>query len=269
MSGLTFRLNTAPAERLDLSHLTPKRLSSTPLAEILKFNVGSTKSALTVGDVFAVSGKPGDTVRIENGSARLDHVGADLDHGTIIVDGDVGVAAGRNMRGGRLEIKGDAGALLGSGISGGQIIVKGSAAGQVGGLSPGDKFGMTGGLIVIDGQAGDRAGDRMRRGTIFIRGKCGAFAGSRMVGGTIWSELGFGADPGLLLRRGTLIGPSVERMLPTFADAGKHDLVILRILSRYMREVLGPQAPRPLSGIVRKYAGDLATIGKGEILLTS
>jgi formylmethanofuran dehydrogenase subunit C len=269
MSGLTFRLNAAPAERLDLSHLTPKRLSSTPLAEILKFNVGSTKSALTVGDVFAVSGRPGDTVRIESGSARLDHVGADLDHGAIIVDGDVGVAAGRNMRGGRLEIKGDAGALLGSGISGGQIVVKGSAAGQVGGLSPGDKFGMTGGLIVIDGQAGDRAGDRMRRGTIFIRGKCGAFAGSRMVGGTIWSELGFGADPGLLLRRGTIIGPSVERMLPTFADSGKHDLVILRILSRYMREVLGAQAPRPLSGNVRKYAGDLSTIGKGEILLTS
>ena len=122
------------------------------------------------------------------------------------------------MRGGRLDIRGDAGALLASGISGGEVFVKGSAAGQVGGLSPGDKFGMTGGLIVIEGHAGDRAGDRMRRGTIFIRGKCGAFAGSRMVGGTIWTELGFGADPGLLLRRGTLIGPSVERMLPTFAD---------------------------------------------------
>ena len=104
---------------------------------------------------------------------------------------------------------------------------------------------MTGGLIVIEGDAGDRAGDRMRRGTIFMRGKCGAFAGSRMVGGTIWSELGFGTDPGLLLRRGTLIGPSVERMLPTFADAGKHDLVILRILSRYMRATLGARAPKP------------------------
>ena len=55
---------------------------------------------------------------------------------------------------------------------------------------------MTGGIIVIDGDVGDRAGDRMRRGTIIIRGKCGAFAGSRMVGGTIWTELGFGADPG-------------------------------------------------------------------------
>ncbi len=269
MSGLTFRLNAAPQQRLDLAHLTPKRLSSIPLAEVLKLNVGSTKSALTVGDVFAVSGKPGDTVRIESGSTRLDFVGAELDHGTIIVDGDVGVGAGRNMRGGRLEIRGDAGALLASGISGGEVFVKGSAAGQVGGLTPGDKFGMTGGLIVIDGHAGDRVGDRMRRGTIFIRGKCGNFAGSRMVGGTIWTELGFGADPGLLLRRGTLIGPSVEQMLATFADTGKQELVILRVLSRYMRERLGALAPRPLSGIVRKYAGDLATIGKGEILLTS
>ena len=58
-------------------------------------------------------------------------------------------------------------------------------------------------------------------------------------------------------------------MLPTFADSGKHDLVILRVLSRYLTATLGPLAPRPLSGAVRKFAGDLATIGKGEILLTA
>ena len=128
---------------------------------------------------------------------------------------------------------------------------------------------MTGGIIVIDGHAGDRAGDRMRRGTIFIRGKCGAFAGSRMVGGTIWSELGFGADPGLLLRRGTIIGPVGRADAADFRRFGQHDLVILRILSRYMSATLGPRAPRPLSGVVHKYAGDLATVGKGEILITS
>ena len=269
MSGLTFRLRAAPQERLDLSQLTPKRLAALPLADMLKLNISTTKSTVTVGDAFAVSGRPGDTVKIESGSARLDFVGAELEHGTLVIEGDVGVGAGRNMRGGRLEIRGDAGALLGSGISGGQIFVKGSAAGQVGGLTPGDKFGMMGGLIVIEGHAGDRVGDRMRRGTIFIRGKCGNFAGSRMVGGTIWTELGFGADPGLLLRRGSLIGPSVEQMLPTFADSGKHELVILRILSRYMNSVLGGAAPKPLPAVVRKYAGDLSTIGKGEILLTA
>ena len=269
MSGLTFRLTSAPVERLDLSQLTPKHVASIPLAEVLKLNVGTTKSELKVGDVFAVSGKPGDVITIEGSTDKLDFIGAHLDEGTVIVEGDAGVGAGRAMRGGRVDIRGDAGPLLGSAISGGEIFVKGSAGAQVGGLTPGDKFGMTGGLIVIDGHAGDRAGDRMRRGTIYIRGKCGSYAGSRMVGGTIWTELGFGEDPGMLLRRGTLIGPSVERFLPTFADAGRHDLVVLRILSRYMQQKLGARAPKPLPGIVRKYAGDLATVGKGEILITA
>ncbi len=269
MSGLTFRLTNAPADRLDLSGLTPKHLASIPLAEVLKLNVGTTKTGLKVGDVFAVSGKPGETIKFEGSTNKLDFIGADLEHGSIIVEGDVGVSAGSNMRGGRLDIRGDAGSLLGSGISGGEIFVKGSAGSQVGGLTAGEKFGMTGGLIVVEGHAGDRAGDRMRRGTILIRGKCGSFAGSRMVGGTIWTELGFGADPGLLMRRGTLIAPSVDQILPTFVDTGRHDLVVLRILSRYMREKLGALAPKPLPDLVRKYAGDLSTIGKGELLTTA
>lgn len=269
MSGLTFRVNSAPSERLNLSQLTPKRLSELSQSELMALNIGTTNKGLKLGDVFAVSGSTGDSVRIEGATNRMDFVGCDLKEGTIIVEGDVGLSAGRNQRGGRLEISGDAGALLGSGISGGEILVKGSAGSLVGGLSAGDKFGMSGGLIVIDGDAGDRAGDRMRRGTIYVRGRCGSFAGSRMVGGTIWTERGFGTDPGMLLRRGTLIGPSVERMLPTFADAGNHDIVILRILSRYMASVLGSAAPKALPGKVRKFAGDLATIGKGELLITA
>jgi formylmethanofuran dehydrogenase subunit C len=58
-------------------------------------------------------------------------------------------------------------------------------------------------------------------------------------------------------------------MLPTFSDSGRHDLVILRVLSRYLTATLGSLAPRALTGSVRKFAGDLATIGKGEILITN
>jgi formylmethanofuran dehydrogenase subunit C len=43
----------------------------------------------------------------------------------------------------------------------------------------------------------------------------------------------------------------------------------LCILSRYMSATLGPLAPKPLPTIVHKYAGDLATVGKGEILITT
>ena len=61
----------------------------------------------------------------------------------------------------------------------------------------------------------------------------------------------------------------VERMLATFADCGVHDFGILRIMNRYFAETLGPLAPKPLPLKVRRYAGDLASIGKGEILLLS
>ncbi len=269
MSGLTFRLSAVPDERLDLSPLTPKRLAEMPSGDIARIVVGTSKRQLTVGDFFSVSGKAGDTVTIAGGSSRLDFIAADLDHGTVIVEGDAGICAGRSMRGGKLEIRGDAGAWLASGLEGGLVCVKGSAGGFIGGQRAGDRFGMTGGIVVVEGHAGDRTGERMRRGTIIVRGRCGVNAGSRMLGGTIWTEQGFGSAPGVLLRRGTLIGPSVEKMLPTFVDTGKHDLVILRILSRYLAAVLGPLAPRPIAGAVRKYAGDLATVGKGEILITS
>lgn len=269
MSGLVFRPIAASEERLDLSQLTPSRLAGLAAADIARIPVGSSTRKLTVGDAFAVSGKAGDRVTILAGTSRLDFVGADLDQGTVVVEGDVGAYAGRGMRGGRLEIKGDAGAWLASGLAGGIVYVRGSAGGFVGGQRPGDRFGMVGGIVIIEGHSGDRTGDRMRRGTIIVRGRCGANAGSQMIGGTIWAEQGFGPGPGLLMRRGTLLGPSVEKLLPTFVDTGRHDLVILRILTRYLEASLGPLAPRPLSGAVRKYAGDLATIGKGEILITA
>ena len=127
---------------------------------------------------------------------------------------------------------------------------------------------MIGGVVHISGDVGERAGDRMRRGSIIVKGRFGPSAGSRMMGGTLWTETGFGAGPGPLMRRGTLIGPAVERLLPTFVDAGFHDLNVLRLISRYFAETLGDLAPPPLPDKVRRISGDLATIGKGEILLT-
>ena len=72
MSDLTFRLGAAPGERLDLSKLTPAHLAQISVADIGKLVIGTSKRGLTVGDVFKVSGKPGDRVVIEGGSPRLD-----------------------------------------------------------------------------------------------------------------------------------------------------------------------------------------------------
>ena len=268
MSGYTFRLKAPSTERLDLSALTPGNLATLANHDISSLKVGMGKTALAVGEAFDVSGTSGDTVTIEAASgATLDFVGAGLTGGTIRVNGNVGAYTGRKMSGGKIEINGNAGNFLASGLSGGLIHVKGNAGNNLGGILAGDRFGMIGGIVVVEGNVGARTGDKMRRGTVIVRGKTGEAAGSRMIGGTIWAEGGFGPVPGLMMRRGTLIGSSVERLLPTFVDCGNHDLVMVRILGRYLKATLGDLAPKPMPLFVQKIAGDMATIGKGEILL--
>lgn len=269
MSTLTLTLKQGLNRPVDLSAVKPSALAGLSNYDIGNLALGSGTRAIPLGDVFDIAGDAGDSITIKGSSGYLDYVGAGLDSGTVTVEGSIGNYAGSGMKGGRLDIKGDAGAYLASRLSGGLVTVKGSAGEYAGGTRPGDRFGMLGGIVIVDGNVGERAGDRMRRGTIIARGSFGPAAGSRMAGGTLWTEKGFGANPGPMLRRGTLIGPAVERLLPSFSDCGSHDLNVMKILSKYMTETLGALAPKPLPPKARRYAGDLATLGKGEILLTA
>lgn len=269
MAHLTLKLKAEPVSRIDLSGLAPALSMGASLADVEKLTVGTGATPLRLGDIFAVSGSPGDSVIIEGGSDRLDGVGALMTAGTFILEGDAGHMAGHGMVGGKLEIHGSAGSYLGCGLRAGLIHVTGSAGDFTGAVTAGHRFGMTGGTIVIDRDCGTRAGDKMRRGLILVRGHTAALAGSRMIGGTIIAESGFGATPGQLMRRGTLIGPHTERLLSTFADCGLHELVILRVMARAWARELGRFAPKPFSYAVRRFAGDLATIGRGELLLTT
>jgi formylmethanofuran dehydrogenase subunit C len=267
MSGLTLRLKAPATERINLTGVTPAKLASLSSHEVARLNVGFDKSGLALADAFDIAGSAGDTLTIEGSGATLDFAGAGLDSGTIRINGNTGTYAGRKMTGGKLEVRGNAGDFLASGTTGGLIHVSGNAGDNLGGIIAGDRFGMQGGIAVIEGNIGNRAGEKMRRGIVIVRGKTGEGAGTRMIGGTIWAEGGIGPVPGLMMRRGTLIGPSVERLLPTFVDCGKHDLVIVRILARYLKATLGDLAPKPMPLFVRKIAGDMAAIGRGEILL--
>ena len=268
MSALRLQLRQAPAGRIDLAGLNPDTVSRLPLKEIERLALGR-DARLKVGDVFRVSGSPGATVAIEAGGAGLDYAGRALAGGTLIVEGDAGAYAGEAMTGGRLEIRGNAGAFLGTGMTEGVIVVGGSAGDSLGSAVPGEKFGMLGGTVHIGGSIGARAGERMRRGVVVVKGASGASTGSRMVGGTFVVEGGLGDGPGPLMRRGTLVAPSAQSLLATFNDCGRHDLKFLGLLHRHLVAVLGPLAPKPFPALVRRYAGDMATIGKGEVLLTS
>jgi formylmethanofuran dehydrogenase subunit C len=269
MSTLTLTLRQASAgtSRIDVDGVTPDKLAGLSERDIASLSIRRGVTKVALGELFDVSGTVGDTLVFAGTTDKIDNVGTGLKSGTVIADGNVGAYAGRKQKNGRLTIKGSAGDYLASKLAGGLVTVSGNAGDFVGGIKPGEKFAMAGGTVVVDGDIGSRAGDRMRRGTIIVKGKVGDHAASRMMGGTIWTEGGFGNDPGPLLRRGTLIGPSAEKLLATFTDSGRHDLVILQIMWRHLDRELGPLAPQRPPEMIRKLSGDMAEMGKGELLL--
>jgi formylmethanofuran dehydrogenase subunit C len=125
--------------------------------------------------------------------------------------------------------------------------------------------GLNGATLVIMGDAGDRVGDAMRRGLILVRGEAGHFAGSGMISGTIVAQ-DLGDHPGYGMRRGTILAGRCGAILPTFVDTGEHQLVMLRLLRRAL-EAIEPGLASMVPERARRLSGDMATIGKGELLL--
>jgi formylmethanofuran dehydrogenase subunit C len=267
VSAMTFSLRAAPAQRLDLSPLTPQNLAGKTAAEIAAIEIGTTRVRVAAGDVFRIHKGDPATIVVEGGSARFDRVGMGLTAGAISVEGDVGVEAGRLMSGGQLTIRGDAGPFAGSRMKGGTLTIEGGAGERLGGPLSGETVGMSGGVLHVRGDAGERAGDRLRRGVILIEGRGGAYAGSRMIAGTLAIGGEAGEMPGYLMGRGTiLLGRGATLFSPTFGDCGVYDLVAARLLAEYVAQASAKLARlfrRPL----RRLAGDLAALGKGEILL--
>jgi formylmethanofuran dehydrogenase subunit C len=264
---LTFTSRTAPTQRLDLSLLTPQNLANKTVAEIARIEMGTTRERVTAGDVFRIREGDPAAVLIEGGSARFDRVGMGMTEGSLQVEGEVGVEAGRAMAGGRLTIRSDAGPFAASGMKGGTLVIEGDAGERLAGPLSGETVGMTGGVVHVRGNAGPRAGDRLRRGCILIEGRAGAYAGSRMIAGTLAIGGEAGDLPGYLMGRGTiLLGRGATLLSPTFADCGEHDLIAARLLADYAARASAKLARlfrRPL----RRLAGDLAALGKGEIFL--
>jgi len=97
-------------------------------------------------------------------------------------------------------------------------------------------------------------------------GAVGPYCGARMSAGTIVIVGALGASAGAVMRRGTVIalGKS-EALLPGFVDSGVHDLTVQRLLVRTLEK---HRIVEPLDRLrsLRRWQGDLAVDGKGEIL---
>lgn len=269
MKALTFTLAAEPPERLDLSPLTPERLGAMERRDIEKISIGLSKLGSKVGDVFRVSGGDRQNIVFEGGSARFDRVAEGMQDGSVRVVGDAGAQAGRAMRGGTLTIGGDAGPHAGSGMRGGRIEIKGNAGDHLGAPLAGELAGMNGGLLIVRGRAGAFAADRMRRGLIAVLKGAGDHAGCRMIAGTLVVAGGVGRMPGYLMRRGSiLLDRAPQSLSPSFVECGAPDSVFAAVFDRYV--ISEGILKRPLLGNTpRKYGGDNAVLGLGEVLFPS
>jgi formylmethanofuran dehydrogenase subunit C len=268
VSALTLRLRAPPPLTVDLSAISPERLKGLTRAQIEAIELELGNRTVALAELFAVSGDDPHTIVIENAHARLTHLGAGMRGGTLRSEGDAGDYTGLRMSAGRILVAGNVGNFAGCEMSGGAIEIRGGAGDFVGGALAGDKQGMRGGLIHVRGRAGDRVADHMRRGLILLEQGAGAYLGSRMLAGTVLVRGAVGAQPGYGLKRGTLLLHEAPPELPaTFNDCGAHDLLFLTLLERELAKQSGLAAFVPLPPRVRRYCGDLATGGKGEILL--
>ncbi|MGI3775976.1 MAG: formylmethanofuran dehydrogenase subunit C [Janthinobacterium lividum] len=266
MSVTRFRLRGVPEGRLDLSVLTPQRLAGLDEAAVGRLVLAAGRGAPSVGDLFAMSAGEADAVVIEGGSALLDRVGAGMEGGSLVLEGDAGDLAGRGMTGGRLELRGSAGRLAASGLRGGVVEIAGDAGALLAGPMPGERAGMDGGVVLVRGSAGAQAGDRLRRGLVVVEGDAGEHAGSRMVAGTLVVCGRVGASPGALLRRGTVVLGHAIPAPDGFLPSGRTPGVFQRLLAASLR-AHSPAAAEAAARAGLRLLGDQAALGKGEMLL--
>jgi formylmethanofuran dehydrogenase subunit C len=262
---------TARAEvpRLAGEALAPDRLASGGERDVARTRVGAGRAAAELGELFDVRVTAGDggPELVVAGAPALDGLGAGMKAGRLVVEGDAGDRVGAGMAGGEIDVRGSAGAAAGAGMAGGVLRVRGDAGERAGGALPGEPRGMTGGTVLVHGAAGAEAGAAMRRGLVAVGGACGARAGFHAIAGTVVVLGDAGPEPGLATKRGTLVLFGAAALLPTFRPACDYDPVFLTLLLRLLRGPLAfPVAERFSGGLFRRYAGDFAQLGKGEIL---
>jgi formylmethanofuran dehydrogenase subunit C len=247
--GISVRLRQPLQSRADLGAVLAGAWGGLTVAELARRPVALERgTSVPLGDLFEAAGEPAGRIRFEGDLTKADRLGAGLTEGEVIVDGDVGDEAGIGMSGGVIDIRGNAGARTGG------------AAGDA-------PRGMTGGELLVRGGAGPEPGTRMRRGLLVVAGDVARHAGPGMIAGTVMVLGGTGPAPGLWSKRGSIVALGPVEIPPTYRYACTYQpehlrLTFLRLRKRYDLAVDG----RYVSGSFRRYSGDLADLGRGEIL---
>jgi formylmethanofuran dehydrogenase subunit C len=246
--GIVLTLATAPTYPLIADCIAPDRFAALGEKAIAALPVLHGGRPARLGDFFKVTGERSATVRIEGNLECVERIGCGMAGGELVIEGDVGRDLGLAMTGGRID-------------------VRGAAGDNAGAAHPGASRGITGGEIVIRGNAGAAVGARMRRGIVVVTGNGGRGVGTGMIAGTVVVFGKAGPGAGRFLKRGSIIALGSLERPATFRYACTYRPPHVALLLRYVRSRYGlPVAQRHITGRYDRYSGDLAELGKGEIL---
>ncbi|MDE0864993.1 MAG: formylmethanofuran dehydrogenase subunit C [Rubripirellula sp.] len=267
MNKIKLTLKKPPTVVLEAEVITPDHLVERSNEEIRASVVYHGKRQRRLDDFFDIEGERSDCVEIHGDLHRVRHVGRGMTRGDLTVRGDVGMHLGAHMSGGTIEVFGNAGDWVGGEMKQGRIHVHGDVGQQLGAAYRGSPIGMQGGTILIDGNAGIEVGMRMRRGTIVVGGTARDFAGLQMKGGTIILCGGAEIRTGAWMQRGTIVSLKEISLMPTFAYSGAYNPTFLNVYARHLG-TLGIDLPcAEAEGSYKRFCGDRAVPGKGEILI--
>lgn len=246
--AVTLSLIRPPDHTLVADSIAADRFAGLGETEIAGLPVAHGGRAAKLGDFFQVHGERAAVVRLQGDCTRVEAIGA-------------------GMAGGELMIEGDVGRDLGVAMSGGRIDVRGNAGDNTGGALPGAARGMTGGEIIVRGTVGDEAGARMRRGLVVVMRDAGRRMGVGMIAGTVVVFGSVGPGAGRFLKRGSIVACGQIERLGTFRYACTYEPPHVALLLRYLRARADLSvADHHVRGRYARYSGDLAELGKGEIL---
>ena len=247
--GTVARLRTRLQQRADFADVLAgpwPSLSSRELAERPVYL--ETDGPVPFGEMFELKGEPKGRIRFTGDLAMADRLGAGMTEGELVVESNLGNETGLALAGGTIVVEGDVGVRAGA-------------------APLGFKRGMTGGELIVRGSTGSGAGATMRRGLLVVGKNAGDQTGIGIIAGTVVVFGAAGTDSGLWSKRGTVV--ALGRMTPpaTYVYACTYQPVHLRLLLTRLGLRYGlPVRPRHLKGFYRRYSGDMAELGKGEIL---
>ena len=262
----TLTLKESPTVPLEAELLSPDTIAPMRHGEVAALPVFLGKRQRRLEDFFTVEGDGSDELEIRGDMARVKWIGRGMTRGKIAIVGNAGMHLGAYMKGGTIEVRGNASDWVGAEMTGGLIHIHGDAGGQIGAAYRGSLSGLNGGVILVQGSAGIEIGMRMRRGIIAVKGPVRDFAGLQMKGGTLFLLGGAELRTGAWMVRGTIVCGKPIALLPTFAFACTYNPVFMNLYARRLEE-LGFSMPHRASGGYRRYSGDAAVPGKGEILI--